>query len=432
MASEENVKLKFTSEANTAGFEKVKRELSGMQKTLLSVRSTIGGVMKAFGVFGMAVQGIQATIKAIRAVAEWFNGTGAEAKAAADKIKKDFAAAVDSAATAQGRLNKSLQESLALIKENAAAQEKATAAARKYEDTLLEIDRARALQGVTDPEKAAAINKSFDERAAALQSARAAGDADRAGRPGYDSALAYEQHTADIEKQIEKTKKLLEQAIKNRIDAYSAAAREERGGFWGGDWIPRTPQSRRDRDHEIAAKAKESEGYKTALAEQEKLEKTLNDLSAALDETRKKAAALKQSALDESAAAIKQNEAEKALASQQAANAETAAALADEEREIAEWRKKTAESRDMLEAFQDEAESRARTEKEKQEEAQKSFDSAVAGIDWGYARTSNRLTAMGLAGNGGELKKLNENTASIKTAVERIAGRNPATATFSN
>ena len=126
----------------------------GFIGTLNGVREAVSKVMGAFGLFGLAVQGIQALIEGYKKLHEWINRA---AKAAAEMriaaIFKDASDAMDRLISRQETYNKLLKEELADLSRRKELQNIEESGKEQRENEKREIARAKEIAGATSEEE---------------------------------------------------------------------------------------------------------------------------------------------------------------------------------------------------------------------------------------------------------------------------------------
>lgn len=179
----------------TGALNRVKGLLNGgVVKALGSVRSAINGVMRAFGLFGLAMQGIQIVIEGYKKLSEWMHRAETAAKALREELAKaSYEAAVLRADEAYKKLNKDLAESLRLEKERSKILADRKTTGRDIEDAdaerrkQLEISRLDPnAENYADQKKA--IERRYAIAASDTKAARAREDNNAAAKELYDQA----------------------------------------------------------------------------------------------------------------------------------------------------------------------------------------------------------------------------------------------------
>lgn len=126
----------------------------GLIGTLNGVREAVSKVMGAFGLFGLAVQGVQALIEGYKKLHEWMKRA---AKAAAEMriaaIFKDAADAMDRLISRQETYNKLLKEELADLSRRKELQNIEESGKEQRENEKREIARAKEIAGATSEEE---------------------------------------------------------------------------------------------------------------------------------------------------------------------------------------------------------------------------------------------------------------------------------------
>ena len=166
----------------------------GVVKALGSVRSAINGVMRAFGLFGLAMQGIQIVIEGYKKLSEWMHRAETAAKALREELAKaSHEIAVERAEDAYKRLNKRIEESIRLEKERSKILADRKTTSRDLEDAdaerrkQLEISRLDPnAENYADQKKA--IERRYAIAASDTKAARAREDNNAAAKELYDQA----------------------------------------------------------------------------------------------------------------------------------------------------------------------------------------------------------------------------------------------------
>ena len=126
----------------------------GLIGTLHGLREAVSKVMGAFGLFGLAVQGVQALIECYKKLHEWMNRA---AKAAAEMLVaavfKDAANAMDRLISRQEIYNKLLKEELADLSRRKELQNIEQSGKEQRENEQREIARAKEIAGATSEEE---------------------------------------------------------------------------------------------------------------------------------------------------------------------------------------------------------------------------------------------------------------------------------------
>lgn len=151
------IKLVISGDASgaTSALNRVKDLVGkGLIGTLHGLREAVAKVMGAFGLFGLAVQGVQALIEGYKKLHEWMNRA---AKAAAEMriaaIFKDAANAMDRLISRQEIYNKLLKEELADLSRRKELQNIEQSGKEQRENEKREIARAKEIAGATSEEE---------------------------------------------------------------------------------------------------------------------------------------------------------------------------------------------------------------------------------------------------------------------------------------
>ena len=149
-----------TKQAATAvdGIGKAAQQTNGFFRRMLApiaaVRTAIGGLMRAFGVFYLAFEGVNLLIKGFTALKEKMDEIRYAAARARMAGEYDSAAeAADRLVKSQGRLNDQLKNELGLLERRKALRELEDSGETGFADESTRIRRAVELAGETDPNK---------------------------------------------------------------------------------------------------------------------------------------------------------------------------------------------------------------------------------------------------------------------------------------
>lgn len=136
----------------------------GLISALKGIRGAINGVMSALGLFGLAMQGIQAVIEGYKKVTEWMNRA---AKAAAElrmaAIFKGAADAMDRLISRQEIYNKLLKEELADLNRRKEIQGIERSGKEQRENEKREIARAKEIAGAANDDEERKIRQRWAE-----------------------------------------------------------------------------------------------------------------------------------------------------------------------------------------------------------------------------------------------------------------------------
>ena len=145
MGEEAEVKIKITADEKPAvgALERVKSALGrGLVGALNTVRSMIGNVMGAFGVFGLAAQGVQALVAGWKRIHEWMHRAATAAKALREELSRvRYANEVAAAAEAYKQLNAEIARANKLEQERNSILKQRKAATRDNYDARLEMKK---------------------------------------------------------------------------------------------------------------------------------------------------------------------------------------------------------------------------------------------------------------------------------------------------
>ncbi len=161
----------------------------GLIGTLHGLREAVSKVMGAFGLFGLAVQGVQALIEGFKKIHEWMNRAATAAKALREELAKTkYENQVAHAAASYEKLVKSLAEANRLEKERndilADYADRKKEIERKYEIAASDAKAARASEDVRA--QSAALYRQADQKEA---EARSRGDELRKQEAIVDAAV---------------------------------------------------------------------------------------------------------------------------------------------------------------------------------------------------------------------------------------------------
>lgn len=198
--SEHNVKIRITGIAGSAvsAFAKVTSSLN-------SIRIAASKVMTAFGVFGMAINGINTLIDGYRRLKEWMGRAAEQAKAVRHEIESAYyASAIANAAAAYEKLNASIARNLQLERERNEIVDGRKATERSLEDAALSLEKQEEIAAL-DPdapdyaEKKRAVERKYESKASDVAEARASEDSRAKADRLYEQAAARDRDADALE-----------------------------------------------------------------------------------------------------------------------------------------------------------------------------------------------------------------------------------------
>lgn len=146
------IKIEGETKGAEAGIGRVKGAFLTLQTSLLKVRAAISSVMRAFGVFFLAWQGLKAAYDGLHRLVELWKEykTASERAALATHISKAVQE-TNRLAEAQRNLNNELKQQLTLVQRAASLRDLSKSGANTFADEQRNVNRAVELAGVTDP-----------------------------------------------------------------------------------------------------------------------------------------------------------------------------------------------------------------------------------------------------------------------------------------
>lgn len=202
MANETDYKttIKIEGETSSAenGIKKVTGAFGSMVGALNKARAAISSVMRAMGIFYLAVEGIKKIYEAFKVLSAYIEEvrTRVERAALANRIAS---ATIETKrlVSAQGELNKQLKEQLDLLQKSATLRDMRQSGARAFEDEARDVQRAVERAGVSDPRQLKALEDRYAAEDEARERAQRGGDlSSRIDRLGAE-ADAYGAKAAD-------------------------------------------------------------------------------------------------------------------------------------------------------------------------------------------------------------------------------------------
>ncbi len=146
------IKIEGETKSAEAGIGRVRGAFLTLQTSLLKVRAAISSVMRAFGVFFLAWQGLKAAYDGLHRLVELWKEykTASERAALASYISKAVTE-TNRLAEAQRNLNNELKQQLTLVQRAASLRDLSKSGANTFADEQRNVNRAVELAGVTDP-----------------------------------------------------------------------------------------------------------------------------------------------------------------------------------------------------------------------------------------------------------------------------------------
>lgn len=354
----------------------------GLIGTLHGLREAVSKVMGAFGLFGLAVQGVQALIEGFKKIHEWINRA---AKAAAEMriaaIFKDAADAMDRLISRQETYNKLLKEELDDLSRRKELQNIEQSGKEQRENEKREIARAKEIAGATSEEEERKIRQRW----------------------------AVEDETRERGRRYRQLKSAAaEEDEKAAIYGSKAGAAEENAAAAGtaiedlrAYKIRMSDEQKKEADKQIAALEAKRKAS-AAEAEQYRIEEQMAEKRAAL--YRRQIEDVRQGG----GVAQAKNDAENAkLARQQEAK--------NFERIKQEAREKDDAANEFVRGYEEEQ----RAEAEKRQGQIDAYNATLAGVA-DSSRPKDRLTAMGLGSGAAIDRTAQQQAADVKTLVQLL------------
>lgn len=205
----------------------------GFIGTLNGVREAVSKVMGAFGLFGLAVQGVQALIEGYKKLHEWMNRAETAAKALREELAKTkYENQVAHAAASYEKLVKSLAEANRLEKERNEILEHRKRYERDLEDAGLELNKQLEIAGL-DPnakdygEQKKEIERKYATMSSDAKAARAGEDVKGQAAALYREADRKESEARALEGEWKKQDDIAAAAQER---SWAAAMKARRGG----------------------------------------------------------------------------------------------------------------------------------------------------------------------------------------------------------
>ena len=214
MANETDYKTVIKIEGDSAGAQnaigRTANAFKGLLAPLNAVRTAIGAVMRAMGVFYLAVEGFRLVVNAIKSLHEWLNRAAVAAKELQDRLANESAAnAAAHAAEAYKKLNKELAEANRLERERNAILDARKTKERDLEDANAERNKQIEISkldpaSATYAEDKAAIERKYARQASKTALARAKQDTREGARRLYDEADRKDREANEMQKVYER------------------------------------------------------------------------------------------------------------------------------------------------------------------------------------------------------------------------------------
>ena len=354
----------------------------GLIGTMHGLREAVSKVMGAFGLFGLAVQGVQALIEGYKKLHEWMNRA---AKAAAEMriaaVFKDAADAMDRLISRQETYNKLLKEELAGLSRRKELQNIEESGKEQRENEKREIARAKEIAGATSEEEERKIRQRWAVEDETRERGRRYRQLKSAAAEEDEKAAIYGSKAGAAEENV----------------ASAGAAIEDLRAYK----IRMSDEQKKEADKQIAALEAKRKAS-AAEAEQYRIEEQMAEKRAAL--YRRQIEDVRQGG----GVAQAKNDAENAkLARQQEAN--------DFERMQKEAREKDEAAREFVRGYEEEQ----RAEADKRRGQIDAYNATLAGVA-DSSRPKDRLTAMGLGSGAAIDRTAQQQAADVKTLVQLL------------
>lgn len=202
---------------------------------LHNLREIASRAMAAFGLFGLAVNGVMAVVSGVRRLHEWLNRAETKAKELRGEMARtSYANAVAQAAASYDRLTESIAKANRLEKERNDILAARKQVERNLEDAQLEQSKQREISKL-DPNAAdydarrKEIERSYDVKASDAKAARADVDARANADELYRAAKSKDKEADAIEREYRKQERIVDTAVENKFQAGMAVRRGEAG-----------------------------------------------------------------------------------------------------------------------------------------------------------------------------------------------------------
>ena len=190
---------------------KVKGAFTSLTGVVNTAAKAIGGVTKALGVVGFAIQGVQLVIDAYKALKEWLNRSKKEAEELAKTLQDArIKASIDAAIASYIRLNGQIAETLRMEGERVKIANQLKANNRALEDAWIDNAEQTELNALdrNDPDydaRAALVSEKYRRKRADLKTSRDLADISERQDRLYADADTKTQQANAFDKEVEKT-----------------------------------------------------------------------------------------------------------------------------------------------------------------------------------------------------------------------------------
>lgn len=190
---------------------KVKGAFTSLTGVVSTAAKAIGGVTKALGVIGFAIQGVQLVIDAYKALKEWLNRSKKEAEELAKTLQDArIKASVDAAIASYIRLNGQIAETLRMEGERVKIANQLKDNNRALEDARIDNAEQTELNALdrNDPDydaRAALVSEKYRRKRAGLKTSRDLADITERQDRLYADADTKTQQANAFDKYVEKT-----------------------------------------------------------------------------------------------------------------------------------------------------------------------------------------------------------------------------------
>ena len=190
---------------------KVKGAFTSLDGVVNTAAKAIGGVTKALGVVGFAIQGVKLVIDAYKALKEWLNRSKKEAEELAKTLQDArIKASIDAAIASYIRLNGQIAETLRMEGERVKIANQLKANNRALEDARIDNAEQTELNALdrNDPDydaRAALVSEKYRRKRADLKTSRDLADISERQDRLYADADTKTQQANAFDKEVEKT-----------------------------------------------------------------------------------------------------------------------------------------------------------------------------------------------------------------------------------